>query len=99
MKGKFAVLTTRESKYLTARDKALVLTDTVEEGSRWIIYNPFKANLNPHDGWYSLESASDTGRFLRHYSFVAYALKKADITPGQTTLFPSDVSWKFVDAH
>jgi len=32
---KFAVLRDREGKYLTAQSEAVVLTDTMEEGSRW----------------------------------------------------------------
>lgn len=64
----FAVLTDANGKYLTARGDAVVVTDTLEPGSRWVIRNPLKTNLNSNDGWFSLESANDPGRFLRHYS-------------------------------
>lgn len=97
-KDKFAVLTNSEGKLLTARGKAVVLTDTLEEGSRWVIGNPLKTDLDPNDGWFSLESANDPCRFLRHYSLFAYAHKKSELTPGETVLFLPDASWKFVDA-
>lgn len=63
----FAVITNSEGMFLTARGKTVVLTDTLEEGSHWVIGNPLKTELDPNDGWFSLESANDHGRFLRHY--------------------------------
>ena len=98
-KDKFAVLTNSEGKFLTARGESVVLTDTLEEGSRWVIVNPLKTDLNPDDGWFSLESANDPGRYLRHYSLFVYAHKKSELTPGQASLFLSDASWKFEDAQ
>ena len=74
------------------------MTDTLEEGSRWLIVNPLKTDLNPNDGWFSLESANDPGIFLRHYSLFVYAHKKSELTPVQAVLFLSDASWKFEDA-
>ncbi len=98
-KDKFAILTNREGRYVTARGKAVVLTEELEQGSRWMIRNPLKTDLDPNNGWFSLESASDPDRFLRHYSFLAYAQKRAELTPGEAILFPADASWKFVDAE
>ena len=93
------MLTNSEGKFLTARGEAVVLTDTLEEGARWVIVNPLKTDLDPNDGWFSLESANDPGRFLRHYSRFVYAHKTSELTPGQAGLFSSDASWKFVDAQ
>ena len=95
----FTVLTNSDGKYLTARGAAVVLTDSLEEGSRWVIHNPLEADMNPGDGWFSLESASDPGRFLRHYSLFVYAHKKEELTQQEAALFPTDASWKFVDAQ
>jgi hypothetical protein len=55
-RDRFAVLTNSEGKFLTARGEAIVLTDTLEEGSRWVIINSLKTDLDPNDGWFSLES-------------------------------------------
>jgi WD40 repeat protein len=98
-KDNVAILTSGEGRFLTARGEAVVLTDTLEEGSRWVIRNPLKTNLDPNDGWFSLESASDPGRFLRHFSLFVYAHKKSELTPGQASLFLPDASWRFVDAQ
>ncbi len=59
-----AVLTNSEGKYLTAQGEAVVLSDTLEPGSHWVICNPLKTDLHRNDGWLSLESANDPGRFL-----------------------------------
>ena len=82
-----AVLTNSEGKYLTAQGEAVVLTDTLEPGSRWVIRNPIKTDVSPNDGWFSLESANDPGRFLRHYSLLVYAHKKSELTPGHAVFF------------
>ncbi len=95
---KFAVLTNSEGKYVTARGEAVVLSDTLEQGSRWAIRNPLKTDLDPGDGWFSLESASDPGKFLRHFMLIAYAHTKAELTSVEAALFLADASWKFVDA-
>ena len=95
----FAVLTNSDGKYLTAQGEAVVLTDTLEPGSRWVIRNPLKADLNPNDGWFSLEFANAPGTFLRHYSLFVYAHKKSELNPGQAVLFSSDASWKFEDTQ
>jgi hypothetical protein len=68
-----AVVANNNGKFLTAQGEAVVLTDTLEPGSRWVIRNPLKTDLSPNDGWFSLESATDPGRFLRHYSLFVYA--------------------------
>lgn len=96
---KFAVLINQEGKHVTAKGKAVVLTDTLEQGSRWVIRNPLKTDLDPGDGWFSLESASDPGRFLRHHSLFLCAHKYVELTPVEAALFLSDASWKFVDAQ
>lgn len=98
-KDTVAVLTNSEGKYVTARGEAVVLTETLEEGSQWVIRHPLKSGLDPDAGWFSLESASDPGRFLRHFLLYAYAHKKADLTLGEAALFPAAASWKFLDAH
>ena len=96
---KFTVLINRGDRYLTTHGEAVVLTDTLEPGSHWVIRNPLKAVLNPDDGWLSLESASDPDRFLRHFSLSAYAHKTVELTPGRGAPFLSDASWKFVDSE
>ncbi len=98
-RDRFAVLTNSDGKYLTAQGEAVVLTDTLESRSRWVIRNPLKADLNPNDGWFSLESANTPGTFLRHYSLFVYAHKKSELTPGQAVLFSCDASWEFEDTQ
>lgn len=94
-----ALLTNRDGKYLTAHGQDVVLTDTPEAGSRWVIRNPLKSDLDPDDEWFSLESADDPGRFLRHFSLLVYAHKKAELTADEAALFQADASWKFVDSQ
>ena len=91
-RDRFAVLTNSDGKYLTAQGEAVVLTDTLESRSRWVIRNPLKADLNPNDGWFSLESAKALWTFLRHYSLFVYAHKKSELNPGQSVLFSSDAA-------
>jgi WD40 repeat protein/serine/threonine protein kinase len=99
MNDNAAVLTNSEGKYLTAQGEAVVLTDTLEPGSRWVIRNPLKTDLSANDGWFSLESANAPGTFLRHLSLFVYAHKMSELTPGQAFLFLSDASWKFEDSQ
>lgn len=95
--GDVAVLQTKAGKYVTAKGSDVVLTDAIEKGSRWAVRNPLKSGLG--DGWFSLESASDPGKFLRHYGHIAFAHKKSELDKGQTEHFLADASWKFVDAE
>lgn len=98
-KDRFAVLTNGEGRFLTANGEAVFLTDTLEEGSRWVIGKLLTTDLNAEEGWFSLESANAPDRFLRHYSLFVYAHQTSDLTPEQSALFTSDASWKFVDAE
>jgi hypothetical protein len=92
-----AVLTNKAGKYLTARGKDVVLSDTPEQGSYWLIRNPKKSDVRAIDGWFSLESASDPGRYLRHFQLKAFAHKEEELGQNEKSLFMPDATWRFVD--
>lgn len=93
-----AILTNKAGKYLTARGKDVVMSDARELGSYWVIRDPLNSDVRAVDGWFSLESASDPGRYLRHYQFKAFAHKEEELSQNEKNLFLPDATWRFVDA-
>ena len=93
-----AVLTNQAGKYLTARGQEVVLSDTPEQGSYWLIRDPKKSDVRASDGWFSLELASDPGRYLRHFQLKAFAHKEEELGQNEKSLFLPDATWRFVDA-
>lgn len=49
-RDKLSVVTNREGMFLTARGETVIMTDTLEQGSHWVIGNPLKTELDPNDG-------------------------------------------------
>ncbi len=96
-KGNVVVLTDKAGKYLTARGKDVFMADTPEPGSNWEIRDPLKRELQVSEGWFSLESANDPGRYLRHYGLRAFAHTKEELNASQAEHFLADASWRFVD--
>lgn len=94
-----AVLTNKAGKYLTARGRDVVLSDAPEAGSYWTIRDPLKRELHVDEGWFSLESANDSGRYLRHYGYKAFAHKNGEMNQSEATHFLADASWRFIDAN
>jgi hypothetical protein len=95
--GDVAILKTADGKFVTAGEEAVTLTDTEQPGSKWIVRLPLKTDAG--DGWFSLESASGPGKFLRHYIRDLFAHKQAELSGDNATHFLADASWRFVDAE
>ena len=92
-----AILTNEMGEYLTARGTEIVMSDARELGSYWVIRDPLNSDVRAVDGWFSLESASDPGRYLRHYQFHTFAHKEEELSQIEKNLFLPDATWRFVD--